>query len=302
MKNNIPEFLYNKLVNDYGESLTNKIIEGYNKKRLLTLRVNSIKSNIKEIKEVLDKLNIKYESVSWYEDALVINGDIKDITELDIYKNGLVYVQSLSSMLPPLVLKPMTNENRLDMTAAPGSKTTQIAALSNNTALITAVEKNKIRIERLKYNIDKLGAKRISIIPKDARNLDDYFSFDKILLDAPCSGSGTVLVFDNSINNITEELITRSVSTQYELLEKAIKVLKPNHELVYSTCSILKEENEKNVKKIMDKYNLEIIPIDVNKYEGIELLPVSIDGTICVCPNEYYEGFFVAKLKKKDII
>lgn len=302
MKNNIPEFLYNKLINDYGESLTNKIIEGYNKKRLLTLRVNSIKSNIKEIKEVLDNLNIKYESVSWYKDALVINGDIKDITELDIYKNGLIYVQSLSSMLPPLVLNPMANENILDMTAAPGSKTTQIAALSNNNALITAVEKNKIRIERLKYNIDKLGAKRISIISKDARNIDDYFSFDKILLDAPCSGSGTVLVSDNSINNITEELITRSVSTQYELLEKAIKVLKPNHELVYSTCSILKEENEENVKKIMDKYNLKIIPIDTNEYEGIELLPVSIDGTMCVCPNEYYEGFFVAKLKKSDII
>lgn len=302
MKNNIPEFLYNKLVNDYGKSLTNKIIEGYNKKRLLTLRVNSIKSNIQEIKEVLDSLNIKYESVSWYEDALVINGDIKDIIELDIYKNGLVYVQSLSSMLPPLVLNPMANENILDMTAAPGSKTTQIAALSNNTALITAVEKNKIRIERLKYNIDKLGAKRISIISKDARNIDDYFSFDKILLDAPCSGSGTLLVSDNSINNITEELITRSISTQYELLEKAIKVLKPNHELVYSTCSILKEENEENVKKLIDKYNLELIPIDVNKYEGIELLPVSIDGTMCVCPNEYYEGFFVAKLKKKDII
>ena len=302
MKNNIPEFLYNKLVNDYGKSLTNKIIEGYNKKRLLTLRVNSIKSNIQEIKEVLDSLNIKYESVSWYEDALVINGDIKDIIELDIYKNGLVYVQSLSSMLPPLVLNPMANENILDMTAAPGSKTTQIAALSNNTALITAVEKNKIRIERLKYNIDKLGAKRISIISKDARNIDDYFSFDKILLDAPCSGSGTLLVSDNSINNITEELITRSISTQYELLEKAIKVLKPNHELVYSTCSILKEENEENVKELIDKYNLELIPIDVNKYEGIELLPVSIDGTMCVCPNEYYEGFFVAKLKKKDII
>ena len=302
MKNNIPEFLYNKLINDYGESLTNKIIEGYNKKRLLTLRVNSIKSNIKEIKEVLDNLNIKYESVSWYKDALVINGDIKDITELDIYKNGLIYVQSLSSMLPPLVLNPMANENILDMTAAPGSKTTQIAALSNNNALITAVEKNKIRIERLKYNIDKLGAKRISIISKDARNLDDYFSFDKILLDAPCSGSGTVLISDNSINNITEELIIRSVSTQYELLEKAIKVLKPNHELIYSTCSILKEENEENVKKLMDKYNLKIIPIDTNEYEGIELLPVSIDGTMCVCPNEYYEGFFVAKLKKSDII
>lgn len=302
MKNKIPTFLIDRLINDYGEFLTNKITEGYNKKRLLTLRVNSLKTNVNEIKEFLNSLNIKYESVSWYEDALIINGDIKNIIELDIYKNGLIYLQSLSSMLPPLVLNPLSNENILDMTAAPGSKTTQIAALSNNEALITAVEKNKIRIERLKYNIDKLGAKRINILSTDARYIDDCFLFDKILLDAPCSGSGTILISDNTINNITEELINRSVKTQYELLEKAIQVLKPNHELVYSTCSILKEENENNLKKLMDKYNLEIIPIDISKYSDIELLPVNIKGTICVCPNEYYEGFFVAKIKKNDII
>lgn len=302
MKNNIPKFLNDRLINDYGTSLTDKIIDGYNKKRLLTLRVNSIKTNVNEIKEVLNSLNIKYESISWYEDALVINCDIKDITQLDIYKNGLIYLQSLSSMLPPLVLNPGPNENILDMTAAPGSKTTQIAALSNNEALITAVEKNKIRTQRLKYNIDKLGAKRINILSTDARCIDDYFSFDKILLDAPCSGSGTILISDNTINNISEELINRSVKTQYELLEKAIQVLKPNCELVYSTCSILKEENEDNLKKLMDKYNLEIIPIDTSKYNDIELLPVSINGTMCVCPNQYYEGFFVAKIKKNDII
>lgn len=302
MKNNIPEFLYDRLINDYGETLTNKIIEGYNKKRLLTLRVNTLKTNINEIKKFLNSLNIKYESVSWYKDALVINDDVKDITQLDIYKKGLIYLQSLSSMLPPLVLNPLSNENILDMTAAPGSKTTQIAALSNNEALITAVEKNKIRIERLKYNIDKLGAKRINILSTDARYIDNCFCFDKILLDAPCSGSGTILISDNTINNISEELINRSVKTQYELLEKAIQVLKTNHELIYSTCSILKEENEDNLKKLIDKYNLEIIPIDISKYSDIELLPVNIKGTICVCPNEYYEGFFVAKIKKNDII
>ena len=72
--------------------------------------------------------------------------------------------------------------------------------------------------------------------------------------------------------------------------------------LLISVSIVTLTNNEENVKKLIDKYNLELIPIDVNKYEGIELLPVSIDGTMCVCPNEYYEGFFVAKLKKKDII
>ena len=298
MINNIPEFLYDRLIKDYEKSFVNKIVDGYNKKRFLTLRVNSLKTNVKEIKDILDSLNIKYESISWYEDALVINGDIKDIIQLDIYKNGLIYLQSLSSMLPPLLLNPQANENILDMTAAPGRKTTQIASLSNNDALITAVEKNKIRTERLKYNIDKLGAKRINILSTDARSIDEYFSFDKILLDAPCSGSGTISFIDNTINNISEELINRSVKTQFELLEKAVKVLKKGHELVYSTCSILKEENEKNILKLIEKYNLEIIPIDTSKYSDIELLPVNIKGTMCVCPNEYYEGFFIAKMKK----
>lgn len=249
---------------------------------MVTLRVNTLKTNSKEIKRILDKKNIKYETVSWYEDALIIYTDVKKILDLDIYKTGYIYLQSLSSMFPPLILEPKPLENILDMTAAPGSKTTQISALTNNQALITAVEKNKIRCERLKYNIEKLGAKRINVLVTDTRNIDEYFSFDKILLDAPCSGSGTLLFSDNSFGNFTEELVNKSIETQYSLLEKAMQILKPGHEIVYSTCSILKKENEDNLLKLMEKYNLEIIPIDLKKYNNIELLPVTINGTICI--------------------
>ena len=98
-----------------------------------------------------------------------------------------------------------------------------------------------------------------------------------------------------------EELIKRSVKTQFELLKKAITVLKPGHEMIYSTCSILKEENEENISKILKSGKIELVPIDIEKEEfnDIPLLPVSINGTVCVCPNELYEGFFIAKLKKK---
>ena len=202
-------------------------------------------------------------------------------------------------MIPPIILDAKAGENVLDMTAAPGGKTTQIAALSGNEALITACEKNKIRLEKLKYNIEKQGAKRINVMNIDARNLDEFFSFDKILLDAPCSGSGTIYLNDEKMENkFTEDLIKRSIKFQEELINKALKVLKIGEEMVYSTCSILQEENEQIIQKILNKGNAQIILIDKENLKGIPFLPTKIEGAICVKPTDLYEGFFVAKIKK----
>lgn len=170
-----------------------------------------------------------------------------------------------------------------------------MAAISGNEAMITACEKNKIRAERLKYNINKQGA-RVNVLVEDARKLNDFFKFDKILLDSPCSGSGTDTIF---YENFTEELIKRCVKIQEELLKKGINILKKNGEIIYSTCSILKKENEEIINKILKLNTVEIIPIEKNNLEGIEFLKTDIDGTICVMPNEFYEGFFIAKMRKK---
>ena len=300
MINNIPNFLYERLLKQYGEKLTESILNGFSVKRYVTLRVNTLKSNTDKIKEILNSLNIKYKEVEWSREALILEEvDEAEIRKLSIYENGEIYLQSLSSMLPAIVLDPKSDENILDMAAAPGGKTTQMASLSQNKALITACEKNKIRAERLKYNIEKQGANKVNVLIEDARNLDSYFSFDKILLDAPCSGSGTININNEKLGNIfTEELINRSVKTQYELLKKAISILKSGHEIVYSTCSILEEENEKNIEKILKNNNIEIVPIDENLFKEANLLPTKIKGTIIVAPNELYEGFFIAKLRK----
>ena len=196
-------------------------------------------------------------------------------------------------MIPPVILEPKEKENILDMAAAPGGKTTQISAISSGKSYITACEKNKIRCDRLKYNLQKQGVGNVNVMQEDARKLSDFFSFDKILLDAPCSGSGTESVFNPKF---TEELIQRSAKTQEELLTKALKILKKDGEIVYSTCSILKEENEKVLNKVLKKFNAKIVPIE--KIEGIEYLPVTIEGTLCISPTELYEGFFVAKIRK----
>lgn len=300
MNKDIPEFLIEKLEIQYGRDITERIMNGYEYNRKTTLRVNSIKSTIDEVCDALKTSNIEYSKVNWYENALIIENNVEiPISDMDIYKEGKIYLQSLSSMIPAIILNPQENENILDMAAAPGGKTTQMYNISNGKAHITACEKNKIRAERLKYNIEKQGATRVGILMQDARNLDNFFSFDKILLDAPCSGSGTLYTGNNKVmKGFSKELINRSVKVQKELIDKALKLIKTGSEMIYSTCSILEEENEGYLKELVRKGIIEILPINLSKFDGVPTLPVQLEGTLCICPNDLYEGFFVAKLKK----
>ena len=294
------EYLIKNLKNQYEDSILKKILKGYETKRNVSIRINTIKANIDDIKQKLLSIGINFQTVSWSNTALIIKNKTEaELQELEMYNNGEIYLQNLSSMLPPIILEPKENEDILDMAAAPGGKTTQIAALTKNNANITACEMNAIRLERLKYNIEKQGASSVYIMKKDARNIDDFFSFDRILLDAPCSGSGT-LDFNNekTFQYFSQKLVEKSSKTQLTLLRKALKILKPGKELVYSTCSILAEENEEIVAKILKEENAEIVPIEFTGKDEIEILPTKLAGTMCVAPNEYYEGFFVAKIRK----
>lgn len=293
-------FLIEKLENQYGKELTNKIIEGYKAQRKTTFRINTLKSNQNEVEEVLKQNKLEFKKIDFIENAYVLNsGNEKNLEALSIYDEGKIYVQSLSSMLPPIILNPRKNTDILDMAAAPGGKTTQIACLVQNQANITACEMNHIRAEKLKYNIEKQGASSVYIMEKDARLLEDFFKFDQILLDAPCSGSGTIDFNDSNLEKyFTEKLIEKSSKLQLALLKKAVNIIKKGKEIVYSTCSILEEENEKVLQEILKNKNLKIVPIELDKKAEIPLLPSKIPGTICILPNQFFEGFFVAKIKK----
>lgn len=296
----IPEFFDELLKKQYDDNRKRKILDGFNVKRNSTLRVNTLKISVEEVKLVLEKEGIEFEEVIWSNEALIFkNVTEKEIMGLDIYENGEVYFQSLSSMLPPIIMEPQENEDILDMCAAPGSKTTQLAALTNNKANITACEFNKIRAEKLKYNIEKQGASSVFVMQKDSRLIDDYFSFDRILLDAPCSGSGTLNMKDENVfKYFTPKLIEKSEKLQLALLKKALKILKSGKEMIYSTCSILQCENEDIVNKALKDMNAKIVPIEFEGMETLPILPTKIPGTLCVCPTELYEGFFIAKIVK----
>ena len=287
-------FLKKLLLNEYSNNYVYNILDGYNANRKTTIRVNTLISTFEEVIQFLDKNNISCSAVSDIQNAIIIN-DSYDVTKTKLYENGAIYLQSLSSMLPPLILNPKEDAHILDMCAAPGSKTTQLAALTNNKACITACEFDKIRAERLKYNLNKLGTSRVTVLVKDSRNLDEFFRFDTIMLDAPCSGSGTVLLNEESKQVFNQKVIDKCQKRQISLLKKGLSMLNKNGVLVYSTCSILKEENEQVLKACLNN-NFELLPIDKEKYD-LPYLP-SLENTITIAPTELYEGFFVAKIRR----
>ena len=296
----LPNNLINLIKEQYGEEIAEKIFNGYLKRRNVSFRVNTLKTSKEEVIKVLNDKGVEYDSPLWYEDAFVLKNVIeKDIESEAIYEEGKIYLQNLSSMLPPILLEPKEKKDILDMTAAPGGKTTEIASLTNNKAYITACEKNKVRADRLRYNLKKQGANAY-VIEKDATMLDSFLKFDQILLDAPCSGSGTIILTEESENiRLTDGYIEKLEKVQTKLLDKAITLLKSGEEMVYSTCSILYRENEHIVNKFLRNNKIEIVPIDKSKFTGIEFLPCEFEDALLVMPNESYEGFFAIKIRKK---
>ncbi len=284
------ELIKKEYPNDYKD-----IIDGLNNKRYETFRINTLKSNKDEIISFLNDNNIEYEISNIYENSFIIKSDY-NLYDTSLLKEGKIYLQSLSSQIPPLCLDLNNSFDILDMCAAPGGKTSLIAALTNNEKSIMAVEQNKIRAEKLKYNLNLLNAKA-NVLVTDSTKLDSFFRFDTILLDAPCSGSGTInLCNEKDLKNFSLLLVKNSSIIQKKLLKKAIEILKPGSSMIYSTCSILKEENELVLKEFLNK-NIILEKIDLN-IDTDNLLPSILPNVLTIKPDKYFEGFFIAKIKK----
>lgn len=284
------------------------------RERPVTLRANALKTTLQDVCGALDGAGIAYERVPWYGDALVLPGAAeRDLWRLPLYQDGGIYLQSLSSMLPPLLLDPRPGADILDMCAAPGGKTSQIAALTGNRAHLTACEMKPSRADKLVHNLAKLGVACANVMRTDARRLDEFFSFDLILLDAPCTGSGTVRAGDGrALKRLTPELLRRTTRSQAALLDRALTVLKPGGVLIYSTCSILPEENDRQVSRALGRHRgCELVPLAPAPASGlpgavaqavargeIPTMPTELAGTLTVVPTALFEGFYVAKIKK----
>lgn len=278
-----------------------------------SIRINTLLTTIKETKKSIEEKSWKLEQIPWCKEGFWIEhqgiGEEKrrDTGNLLEHHLGKIYVQEAASMIPPLVLKPKPGEIVLDMCASPGSKTTQIAAMMKNKGLIIANDYKGDRLQPLGINLQRSGLTN-SIITLMHGSSFHNFQFDKILVDAPCSGTGTIRKSLKTIRIWNSSMISKISRQQKYLLENAFNNLKPDGELVYSTCSLEPEENEGVISSLLNKYeNAKVVKV---KLPGLKTSPAvlefqgenynkQVSYALRIWPQDNdTEGFFVAKIKK----
>ena len=306
VKKRLPKEFIENLCELHSPLVADKILAGMAGKRNTTLRVNTLKYNIQDLMRYFREINIKFERVNFYNDALIIkNANEKEIQKLEIYEKGYIYLQSLSSMVPPIFLEAKENESILDMASAPGSKTTQISAMMKNTGHIVANELDKIRCERLKFNVENQGATNTEIINGYGEKLGDKYpeNFDRVLLDTPCSGEGRFIAeIPGTYRNWSVRFVKELSKIQKKLIKSGYNALKSGGIMVYSTCTLNLEENENILKWALENLNLKMMDINLDikgAIPGDSLdTKLRIEKAIKILPTKETEGFFVAKLKK----
>ncbi len=224
---------------------------------------------------------------------------------MGLYAEGAIYLQSLSSMIPALALDPQPGESILDIAAAPGSKTTQMAALMRNEGRILANELHGVRAERLSYNVRLQGCRIVDVKVGRGEKIGEEMpeSFDRVLLDVPCSGEGRFVVFEPGTSRAwSARTVAESARLQRRLLASGARALKTGGTLVYSTCTLNLEENERMVQWALAHLPLEPrkVPFAIpDVYAGMARgLDPRVSCAIRVFPDAQREGFFVCRMQK----
>ncbi len=277
-----------------------------------TFRVNTLKAAPAEVHAELSATGFVLEAVPWYPDArLIRHGALRHLQETPAYREGRIYVQSLSSMLPPLALDPQPGESVLDLTAAPGGKTTQLACLMRGQGRLVANDNNRVRFFKLRANVLQQGVPDIelSLRPGEAFGRHRPDTFDRVLLDAPCSTEGRFCAADpKSYGYWTPRKIHEMAGKQRSLLRAAAQSARPGGRVVYSTCTFAPEENEAVVDWVLQSggipMELEAVTVPVpsampglTAWEDASYQP-ALSRTVRVLPTAELEGFFIASLRK----
>lgn len=284
-------------------------------KRKTCFRINTLKSDESEIFEVLGKQGLKAKKIiflkNWY---FLENWKEKDLWDLDIFKDGKIYLQSLSSQIPVDFLNLEFGDKILDITASPGGKTSQAQSLLNNSWEIKAIDNNQIRIDKLKFALERQWIKNVEIIKTDAKSLlekrkDFVEYFDKIIADLPCSAEGKFnFKKEKSFWYWKQEIVNKNAKLQKDILRNIVPMLKKGWELIYSTCTISPEENEDIVHFLLCNYDLEILNLDfdykfvrnwLKNFWKKKFKKEISESVRRILPSEESEGFFIAKLRKK---
>ncbi len=288
-----------------------EVLLTFTKPKPISFRTNTLKTDSDSLEKALLLQNLPIERVSWYKDAFLFSGEKAQLMATDEYKAGHIYIQNLSSMIPPLVLNPRTKDLVCDLTAAPGSKTTQLAMMMNNKGTIVANDISRTRLFRLRENLESQGITNtdMSCIPGQALWKRYPHYFDKTLVDVPCTMEGRFSTLDpDSYKDWSPKKVKVLSQLQKFLLRSAITATKSGGLIVYSTCTLEPEENEEVIDWILQKetgqVNVEEITLIVpGMVSGLrewkkKTFDTQITKTKRILPSDTMEGFFVAALRK----
>ena len=285
LKYSMPEWIVKKICDEYGEEETANICQNLNLRPNISVRINRLKG----------KMDLGEKGI--LEDFRTITGT-KNITKTKEYIEGNITIQDEAAGLSSFVLAPKEGEIVLDACSAPGGKTTYLAELMHNKGKIVAWDIYEERLKQVEQNAKRLGIDIIQTEVHDATKLKEEYveKFDKILLDVPCLGLGVIRRKPDIKWNRQEEDIKEISDIQFNILKTCSKYLKRNGTLEYSTCSMLKEENDAIIEKFIKEENFETVNIE----EQIpnEFSKITTKDMVQFLPSQKHDGFFITMLKK----
>lgn len=269
------------------------------------IRINTLKIEPSAIIKRLERENVNLVKIPFLDFGYHVQSSDFSVGAAPEHLFGYYYVQETAAQIPVQILNPKKNEIILDMSAAPGGKTSQIAQLMENTGAIIALDVNNMRLLTLRTNLERMGVKNTIVYQKDAKFAADLgIKFDKVLLDAPCSGN--FAIDETWFEKRTLEDIKNSAKTQKQLFTAAVEVLREGGEMIYSTCSLEPEEDEMVIDWALkefpelkiQKINIQIGDEGLTEPFGIKLSK-EVSNAKRFWPNKTNtQGFFIAKFKK----
>ena len=285
----LPLWIVNELVSWVGIKDAENIAKSFNKKPTIDLRINLLKTNLENLLKLMNENKISAEPITKINNAITLKSNPRNIKRLPGYKDGLWTIQDRSSQWIAPLLSPKEGEKILDACAAPGSKSTHLAELTNDNSEIIAVDRSEKRLKILQSNLDRLNLKCVKVLKADATSLPNLYPnflsyFNKILIDAPCSGIGTFSRNPDARWSLNKDKIKKLITLQKKLLKNLLPLLRRDGVLVYSTCTICPQENSLLIKNFIN--NNKKIKLDIQE----QILP-SIDF-----PGD---GFYAARISYK---
>lgn len=292
-----PEWLVEKWINELGVERTSSLLKANNQRPILTIRVNKTVSDTKTVGKILAAQDITARESSLLEDFLIISRGGYKIISTKLFKKGAITIQDISAGFASQLLSPQPGELIIDAASAPGGKATHCADLAKDKAIIIACDHHPVRIKMVVENYKRLKLKNIFPVVADSRYLSLKKPVDKILLDAPCSGLG-------DLRRKSEIKILRDyrhvldlVKLQQQLINSVESLLKPGGILVYSTCTLLPDENEKIIEKFLKDHGDFTVE---NGKKFVHSAVVTKEGFVKTWPDKHnINGSFSARLKKK---